>query len=138
MNPDSVGNTLSAHFASQMASDEPTVQIVWDNGPKLTTSPNPASGEWVRFAWRPAVSQAAAIGGLLWRGMGVVEVQVFTPLLSGVGASERIARSIQRMFRDETISGVVVGPISFGNVGETDGWFQSQVRIRIQADEEPA
>jgi hypothetical protein len=63
---------------------------------------------------------------------------VFTPLGRGVGASEAIERAIQVMFRDETISGVVVGPISFGSVGETDGWLQRQVRIRVRADEEPA
>lgn len=135
MNADSVGNTLAAHFTAQMAALEVAVQVVYDNGPKLTVAPNPASGEWVRYSWRPADDRAAAIGGRLYRGVGVVDVQVFTSLGNGAGASERIGRTIQTLFRDQTIAGVFVRGISFANIGETDGWYQTQIRAQIVADE---
>ena len=132
---DAVGDVLALHFATQMALNEPTVKIAYRNGPKLTTEPDPKSTEWVRYSWLPIDDRAAAIGGSFYRGLGMVDVQVFTPLGRGTGASERIERSIQELFRDEDIAGVVVGPITFGSVGETSGWYQTQVRIRIHSDE---
>ncbi len=134
---DAVGDTLATHFATQMASDESSVKISWSNGPKLTPEPNPSSTEWVRYSWLPIEDRAAGIGGSLYRGVGLVDVQIFTPLGKGTASAERISRSIQEMFRDEAISGVVVGPVSFAAVGEVDGWYQTQVRIRVHADESP-
>lgn len=135
MNADTVGNTLATHFSTQMTALESSVQIVWDNGPRLAALPDQQTGEWVRYSWRPAQDLAAAIGGLLYRGVGVVDVQVFTPLGKGQGRSERIGRSIQALFRDQSIAGVFVRGVSFSNIGEVNGWHQSQVRISITADE---
>lgn len=136
MNPDSVGDVLVARFNTQMGSLEPTVILTYDNGPPLSTALTPVTSEWVRYAWRPLLDDVAAIGGHLYRGIGFIDVQVFTPLGVGAGASERIQRSIQTIYRGVTLgSGILVRDIRFANVGYTDGWFQSQVRINIMADE---
>ena len=136
MNADTVGNTLATHFNTQMAALENSVQIVWDNGPRLAALPSQSSGEWVRYSWRPADDRPAALGGMLYRGVGVIDVQVFTPLGKGQGRSERIARSIQTMFRDQNVgAGIWVRGVSFSHLGEVNGWNQTQVRISITADE---
>ena len=136
MNLDTVGDVLVAYFNAQMASVESAVVLSYDNGPLLVTNIDPSSTEWVRYAWRPLNDLAAAIGGTLYRGLGFIDIQIFTPLGVGAGASERIQRSIQTMFRDAVLgSGIVVRGVSFANAGYSDGWFQSQVRVNIVADE---
>jgi len=135
-NFDTVGNTLAAHFVTQMTALESTVQRVFDNGPKLTTAPDPRTGEWVRYSWRPAQDALVSVGGKLHRGVGIVDIQIFTPLGSGQGKSERIGRTLQTIFRDQVLgANVSARVISFANVGEVEGWYQSQFRIQIQADE---
>lgn len=132
---DAAGNTLATHFSTQMASAQPSVKIVWRNGPKLNPAPDPAIDSWVHYSWLPIEDRAAAIGGSLYRGLGLVDIQIFTPLGRGTGTAEGIERSIQTMFRDQAISGLVVGPVIFSQIGESEGWYQTQVRIRIQSDE---
>lgn len=131
----STNEMLGQHFIVQMQEREPEVRVVMQNGPRSTAAFDGARDEWVRYNFFPIEDRTAAIGRGLFRGLALVDIQVFTPLGRGTGASQRISRSIQRAFRDEPIAGVVVGPISWGATGETDGWYQTQVRVRVTVDE---
>jgi len=136
VNADSVGDSLAAHFVTRMAAQEATVQVVYANARPLTALPNSQTGEWVRYSWHPAFDAPAALGGLLHRGVGIVVVEIFTPLGTGQGRAERISRSVQTAFRDYSIvSGVRCKRESFTHQGEVDGWYKSTVHVEIEADE---
>lgn len=129
-------SAIASTFSTQMASLEPTVDIAWDNGPKLDPAPNAQTDEWVRFSFRPAGDLPVAIGGTLWRGTGVAMVQVFTPLGNGQGPNMDILRNVQTIFRDNAISGVRVEGFNFVENGPTDdGWYQGTCWVRFETDE---
>jgi len=126
---------MASHFATRMAALEPLVRVVYDNAQPLSPQPDPRTTEWARFAFRPGLDAGAALGGLMYRGTGTAQVQVFTPLGRGQGSNLRIQRSIQTLFRDESISGVRVEGITLSQIGEMDGWYMGSVSIRFETDE---
>lgn len=130
-------NRLAQHFATIMAEQKPDVKIFWANGRPSTTALDGRSDEWVQFIFRPIEDRAAAIGPVLYRGLGLLEIRVNVPLGKGVGPAQEIHRAIQEGMR-ESIEGVVVGPATFGTEGEANGWYQTQIRFRITADEATA
>lgn len=133
---DAVNNILASHFSTQMASLEPLVTIAWDNAPPITP-PDSMADEWCRYSFRPGSETIGALGGITWRGTGVVVVQVFTPLGRGQGPNLDVLRNVQTLFRDSSpISGVrIQPPISIRQFGEQDGWYQGNATIPFESDE---
>jgi len=134
---DAINGILASHFSTQMASLEPSVSIVWDNAQPDPTPSNPQTEEWCRYSFRPGSETIGALGGLTWRGTGVVIVQVFTPLGLGQGPNLDVLRNVQLLFRDSSpISGVrIQPPISIRQFGEQDGWYQGNATIPFESDE---
>lgn len=130
-----VASTLATRFTSGMASSLSSTPYVFDNGPELATPPNPRTGEFVRWSFRPATGRPASLGRVHFRLFGLLDIQIFTPLGKGSGRATAISEAIQAMYRDTSITGVFVRDTSFQQVGETDGWYQTQLRIQFLADE---
>lgn len=126
-----ISNRIAQHFAKGMQEREKDVEIVFDN----EGQPNAKAEEWVRFFCRPVEDRSAAIGDSMYRGVGLIDVQVFTALGIGSGPGNRIARSIQLIFRPGAVAGVAFGAVSFDRIGEVEGWLQNQVRVRFTSDE---
>ena len=130
-------SALAQHFATQMASLEPSVKIQWENAQPLSQAPDPRTAEWCRYSFRPGLDQIGALGGITWRGTGVLMIQVFTPLGRGQGPNLDILRNVQTLFRTGSpISGVRIESYSIAQQGATDdGWYQGTASIRFEIDE---
>lgn len=130
-----VMSTLATTFTAGMAANLSTVPYVFDNGKALATAPDPRTTSWVRYSFRPASQRVASLGRVMFRLFGLLDLQIFTPLGLGIGRGITISQTLQSIFRDAPVSGVFIKESAFQAIGETDGWYQCQLRIQFTADE---
>lgn len=99
----------------------------------------PSNAPWVRLVVRHLVRQQNSMGGVgsrRWRSNGLVFVQVFVPLNTGIRSSDSLAQTVRT-----TLEGIQLsGPVWFNDalvreVGESDGWFQTNVEAEFVYDE---
>ena len=114
---------------------EAKTPIAWPN-----VNFTPPSGPWVRFnvldgegAWRSIGSPGSNIAGYV----GVVVIQIFTPLMTGESTARDYADSAAEIFQGQVISGIRFSPASAQilNTSLADGWHQINVTIPFSRDE---
>lgn len=128
--------TIYQRFATQWGA---TTAYVFDNEkfePPVATS-------WVRVAVRHRNSTLEAIGGPGLGGLntfqrtGVVSIQVFVPLDSGLRGADTLAQQARAIFEGTTLAS---NSIRFTNsdvfeAGPSNGWFLVTVLVQFQYDE---
>ena len=143
MNSKSTFDTLAGAFstgwktlksAGPPAVYEVKTPIAWPN-----VNFTPPSGPWVRFnvldgegAWRSIGSPGSNIAGYV----GVVVIQVFTPLMTGESTARDFADSAAAIFQGQVISGIRFSPATAQilNTSLADGWHQINVSIPFRRD----
>jgi hypothetical protein len=113
---------------------EAKTPIAWPN-----VNFTPPSGPWVRFnvldgegAWRSIGSPGSNIAGYV----GVVVIQVFTPLMTGESTARDYADAAAAIFQGQVISGIRFSPATAQilNTSLADGWHQINVSIPFRRD----
>jgi len=113
---------------------EAKTPIAWPN-----VNFTPPSGPWVRFnvldgegAWRSIGSPGSNIAGYV----GVVVIQVFTPLMTGESTARDFADSAAAIFQGQVIGGIRFSPatVQILNSSLADGWHQINVSIPFKRD----
>ena len=121
----------------------------WDEGANPIAWPGreftpPATGNWARLVIRHADAFQMELGGNRnqYRHVGVVIVQVFTPLNKGDGTALTLAEVAAQVFRDTrrvaagTDADIVFGTPLVENIGpdEKDAYYQVNVSIPFNRD----
>ena len=113
---------------------EAKTPIAWPN-----VNFTPPSGPWVRFnvldgegAWRSIGSPGSNIAGYV----GVVVIQVFTPLMTGESTARDYADAAAAIFQGQVIGGIRFSPATAQilNTSLADGWHQINVSIPFRRD----
>ena len=115
--------TARAKLAARMATWT-TTPICWPNTPPLTSSNVP----WVRFHVLGGDEQSYVTSGPVFES-GWCVVQCFAPAGSGDGAISTHADNIATLFRRYQSETLICGAPEKVTVGESDGWYQINVKI---------
>lgn len=98
----------------------------------------PDTSAWVRFLVRGARENQASLGGAsanVFRNLGVIMVQVFTPTRDGHAAGRALADSIGAIFRAQQFSGITCRAASVSESASIEGgWIQTNVDIPFYRD----
>jgi hypothetical protein len=83
-------------------------------------------------AWRSIGSPGSNIAGYV----GVVVIQVFTPLMTGESTARAYADAAAAIFQGQVISGIRFSPATAQilNTSLADGWHQINVSIPFRRD----
>lgn len=111
----------------------PTIELAWDNADFTVPADT-----WVRVFVIPGSTTLAGLGGdlnsRLWRIVGVLSLQVFTPNQEGTAEAERIADRAITNLQGQTINDVLFREVSMTRFGETGDWHQTNVSVPYQFD----
>jgi len=120
------------------------IPILWD-GINPLEPPQPASTAaaearpWVRIEMRHNVGGQAGFGDGVrrYRRVGIITVEVFTPMGTGFDAlHDELVQIVKDAFEGKTTpSDVEFRDVSPKEVGPTGPWFQSDVNIAFEYDE---
>tara|TARA_R100001086_G_scaffold211418_2_gene127382 strand:- start:339 stop:764 length:426 start_codon:yes stop_codon:yes gene_type:complete len=134
-------NTIRAVIEGRLATElaaSPVLPVVFHN---MAYEPTPGSS-WVQCLASFGSSQYLTHGGLRGgnnRVVGVVVLNVFTPLSVGTGANFVIAKRIRDLYNRVIVSGVYfdapIGPEVLASASP-EGYFQTQVRVTFEFIEE--
>lgn len=108
----------------------------------------PPGTRWVRVSFRnygggqhtlgpPAGSAEAPAGGRIFRRVGAVLVQVFTPSSEGLGIGATLAHAARAIFEGRRVGGVDFydGQIRESPLGRGERSYQTNVEVRCSYDE---
>jgi hypothetical protein len=111
---------------------QPITPIAWPNVDYAPTVGVP----WVRFNVIPGESGRAALGKDFVRHVGVIMIQIFTPLGSGEMTARDLADEVTDIYRGAMLSGFRFGEPSISRTGpDGEGWFMATATIPYQRDE---
>ena len=134
-------NTIRAVIEGRLATElanSPVLPVVFHN---MAYEPTPGSS-WVQCLTSFGGGEYLTHGGLTDtsnRIVGVVVVNVFTPLGIGSGANYTIAKRIRDLYNRVIVSGVYFDAITGPEVlasASPEGYFQTQVRVTFEFIEE--
>lgn len=112
----------------------PQIPLFWDN----VEEAHPADQVWVYATLLPGNSRLAGLGGdpssRRWRVVGVLVLQVFTPLLEGVSKAEELTAGVTDNFQGRTIGNVLFRETSLLRLGLSGAWFQHNISTSYQFD----
>lgn len=115
-------------------SSYPQLPLYWDN---MESDP-PADSEWAYATLIPGNSRLAGLGGdpssRRWRVVGVLVVQVFTPLQEGVSRGEALAAGMATEFQGRTVENVRFLDVSLVRLGQSGAWHQQNISTSYQFD----
>ena len=123
-------------FASERSSIEArlnsnwsTTTIDWENVDFNT--PNNAS--WVRLSILNGDSDYRAMDSKKVH-IGIISVQVFTPINTGTATAGGYADTLAAIFDDRSFDDVRCGVASIASVGNSDIWYQINITIPYRRD----
>ena len=112
----------------------PQTPLFWDNMEEAV----PSRDVWAYATLLPGNSRLAGLGGdpssQRWRVVGVLVVQVFTPLQGGVVEAEQLAAEVAKEFQGRTVDNVIFRDVSLLRVGPSGAWFQHNISTSYQFD----
>jgi hypothetical protein len=99
------------------------------------------SAAWIRMAVLHQTGGQESLGGVGDRKFmraGQVVFQVFEPLNAGTSATDRLVQDIRLMFEGARIAGNTVRftDAQINEVGVSDGWYQTNLNISFEYDEQ--
>ncbi len=103
--------------------------IAWEN--VAFESPNKSA--WVRLTILNGSSNYRAINGLK-RNLGIIDVQIFTPINSGTSEAREYADTVRGIFESKKFSDVVCDVASINTIGADSVWHQVNVTIPYWRD----
>jgi|TARA_R110002167_G_scaffold92478_1_gene248331 hypothetical protein len=132
-------NTILTRFKGQMDSSRPNVKISWPNidfDPEadFNTSTDEA---WARVTVQGGEAFQASLGGTgyrRWRHLGLVTVQVFSPMGEGLQTSLDVADDVVAALEGVTTSSVEIHASSVNPIGRDGAFFQTNVRTPFRFD----
>ena len=117
-----------------------TTKIAWDNvdfRPTEDTTEGDSLTEWVRVNIRHGEAEQmsmGAVGGRLFRNVGVVVIQIFVVIGGSLDRSMALADIARGIFEGVTDTGVVFRAPSVREVGQSGAWYQVNVTTEFQWD----
>lgn len=126
---DDVRAAVDARFQAQW--DVSDAVISWDNVPFDT----PSNAPWVRLFLLPSFAPNVSLGpNPLYRHMGIISIQCFTPENTGSGVAFDLAQKAMIIFRGQSFSGIVCRKVEMTRVGLFEGWYQTTVHVHFYYD----
>lgn len=133
LTPDQADKAIQSAFLTQWGRTTP---IAWDN---LDFNAEAQNSAWVRLSVQFTLGGIAALANLgdrLFRNLGIVFVQVFTPVGEGKSANTVLATQARGTFRGVQLA----GGLWFRNetivdVGPDGKWYQQNVQAEFIFDE---
>jgi len=136
-NRNTVRAVVENRLAAELAND-PVLPVVFHN---MAYEPTPGSS-WVQCLLSFGSGEYLTHGSTTDasnRVVGIVVLNVFTPLGVGAGANYTIAKRIRDLYNRVIVSGVYfdapIGPEALGSPSP-EGYFQTQVRVTFEFIEE--
>jgi hypothetical protein len=129
--------TIEGRLASELALSPP-LQVVFHNQPYVPT-PN---SSWVQCLISFGSNEYLTLGGTTGSSnsvIGVIAINIFTPLGAGPGANLTIGKRIRDLYNRQVVSGVhfdpPIGPEVVASPAP-EGFFQTQVRLTFETFED--
>ncbi|HEY2455222.1 MAG TPA: phage tail terminator-like protein [Scandinavium sp.] len=89
---------------------------------------------WARLANLPGMASATEIGdGPVVQRTGIAFIQLFVPANSGSLTATQIADQLRTLFEFQDDGRLSYFAVSAVEVGETDGWYQTNLQIPYRA-----
>jgi len=66
--------------------------------------------------------------------LGLIVIQVFTPINTGTVTARSYADTLAAIFDDQSFDDVVCGVASIANIGTSDIWYQMNITIPYRRD----
>ena len=120
---------IESRFSTQWGTTTP---IKYDNIKYVPT----AGTSFVALEIHKGASIQASLGtSPLFRGIGIISVNIYTPTGSGTNTGRAYADTAAGIFRNVVFSGIVCKSASVTRLGEQEGWFIYNVSIPFYHDE---
>ena len=95
----------------------------------------PATGSWVKLYVISGEGNLISLGpNARTRNTGVISVQIYAELNSGVTDVRGLADQAAQIFQNESFDGITCRAASMEHIGEKDGRYQLNVNIPFQRD----
>ena len=107
---------------SRLSSQIGTLPVSW---PNVTFTP-PASGNWLRFKISNGDAERVPIGKTTsnYRSIGIIQIQVFSPLNKGISVGLQQADAVAVIFRNWRGATVRCQEASIKDIGpDGNGWY---------------
>ena len=136
-NLNTIRATIEARLATELALS-PVLPVVFHNQPYIST---PGSS-WVQCLVSFGANEYLTLGGTTGSSnsiIGVVAINIFTPLGVGSGANLTIGKRVRDLYNRQVISGVHFDPPTGPEVVAApapEGYFQTQVRMTFETFED--
>lgn len=121
---------VESRFTAQWTGT-PMAHVVFDNLAYTPVQGTP----YVRVSIRPGTSERITIGSREHRTVGVIIIQIFTPVGTGTADARAMADQAAAIFRDQEFGGLLCRSPSIQNVGQSTDWTQFNVTVPYQRDE---
>jgi hypothetical protein len=134
-------NTIRATIEGRLATElalSPAIPVVFHNQPYVPT-PN---SSWVQCLVSFGANEYLTQGGTTGSNnsiIGVIAINIFTPLGVGPGANLTIGKRIRDLYNRQVVSGVYFDPPIGPEVVASpapEGFFQTQVRLTFETFED--
>jgi hypothetical protein len=134
-------NTIRATIEGRLATElalSPAIPVVFHNQPYVPT-PN---SSWVQCLVNFGANEYLTQGGTTGSNnsiIGVIAINIFTPLGVGPGANLTIGKRIRDLYNRQVVSGVYFDPPIGPEVVASpapEGFFQTQVRLTFETFED--
>ena len=136
-NLNTIRSTIEGRLATELALS-PAIPVVFHNQPYVPT-PN---SSWVQCLVSFGANEYLTLGGTTGSSnsiIGVIAINVFTPLGAGPGANLTIGKRIRDLYNRVVVSGVHFDPPIGPEVVAApapEGFFQTQVRLTFETFED--
>lgn len=133
-------DAILTQFKTGMDTLRPNVPIAYPNMPFDPDTQYIASTHeaWARIVIQGGEERQASIGGdaTRWRKVGIVSVQVFTPLNAGQTTALEISDDVATTLRGITVSGVILKAATINPIGREDdeAWLQVNIDVPFRYD----
>ena len=146
MNIEAARDSILSHFNAYWTANSAAVnggkvpEMKWDNldgdAKPVTPSNAPYGRAVVRHAVSPGQQTLGEPGNRLFGRVGVVLVQLFVPLASGLTLADRLSKIAADAFEGKsTVERVLFRNVSVIEAGAEKGWFQYNVSAAFEYDE---
>ena len=137
---EAASDAILTQFKAQMDSSRPNVPIAWPNMKFAPTEDfDESSNEaWARIAVQGAGARQAslgAVGSRRWRTVGLVSVQVFSPIGTGANVGLAVADDIVTALRGVTTSGVRLKAPSVLPLGRDEAYYEISITTPFEYDQ---
>jgi hypothetical protein len=100
----------------------------------------PTDKTWMRWSLRPADTLPVTCDGAFERTVGLVYVQIFTPIAEGTRAAHAMADKLKALFNEKRVTNASGGVIVFQHVRleyvsrDANGWTQHNAILAYSED----